>query len=200
LQPTTPPYLIRHLNGRAEYERLGTQVTAWRRERKLPADSARPTLEALRDEREMAVLTDTDNNAFVACLGLDRTAMAKPPWTDSGSAQPTLVLSSAVTAPGVGFKLGLLLTIWVRHYAALCNYSRLACAVPLRHGHDSAGERLVSHLVDACGWRRLRLAPSPGGPVVLLTVDACRADDLDALIATEMPVLPALSAEGEAES
>lgn len=200
VHPTTPPYLIRHLDGRAEYEMLGAQVMAWRRARNLPAESARPILEALRDEREMAVLVDTDDNALVACLQLDRTALPTPPWTDSENAQPTLMLSCAASAPGVGYRLGWLLTIWARHYAALCDYSRVACAVPLRHDHDSAGERLAGHLVDECGWNRLRSASSPGGTAVLLTADACRADGLDAFIATGMPVLPAVSAEREAVS
>ncbi|WP_223887005.1 hypothetical protein [Streptomyces viridosporus] len=72
MHPAAPPYRIRHLNGRAEYEMLGVQVMTWRRKRNLPAESARPILEALRDEREMAVLVDTHANAFVACLQLDR--------------------------------------------------------------------------------------------------------------------------------
>lgn len=200
VQPTTPPYLIRHLDGRTEYEVLGTQVMTWCRERELPAESARPILDSLRDEREMAVLVDTDDNAFVACLQLDRTALSAPPWTDSDNAQPTLALSCAAAAPGVGYRIGWLLTIWARQYAALCGYTRVACTVPLRHHRDSAGERLVGHLVDECGWNRHRSAGPPDGPVVLLTADTCRADSLDAFITTEIPVLPAVSAEREPAS
>ncbi|WP_223887006.1 hypothetical protein [Streptomyces viridosporus] len=49
-------------------------------------------------------------------------------------------------------------------------------------------------------WDRLGATSSPGGAVVLLTADTCRADGLDALIATEVPVLPAASAKKEAAS
>jgi hypothetical protein len=173
---------------------------AWRRERDLPAESVRPILESLRDEREMAVLVDTDDNAFVGCLQLDRTALAAPPWTDSESAQPTLALSCAAAAPDVGYRIGWLLTIWARHYAALCDYTRVACTVSLRHHRDSAGERLIGHLVDECGWTRRRSAGPPDGLDVLLTADACRSDSLDAFIITEIPVLPAVSAEREPAS
>ncbi|EFE72321.1 predicted protein [Streptomyces viridosporus ATCC 14672] len=198
MHPAAPPYRIRHLDGRAEYEMLGAQVMAWRRRRNLPAESARPILEALRDEREMAVLVDTHNNAFVACLQLDRTALATPSWTDFGNTQPTLGISCAATAPGAEYRLDWLLTIWARHYAALCGYSRVACAVPLRHDH--AGKGLINHLMNEWGWDRLGATSSPGGAVVLLTADTCRADGLDALIATEVPVLPAASAKKEAAS
>lgn len=200
MHPTTPPYLIRHLDGRAEYDALGARITAWRRQRNLPADTIRPMMDALRDEREMAVLVDTDDNTLVGCLQLHRTALPTPPWTHAEDAQPTLALSCAATAPGAGYKLGRLLTTWARHYAALCGHTRVACDVPLRHPHDSAGERLVGHLVDECGWDRLRTADSPGGTAVLLSTNASRTDGLDAFLTTRVPVVPAVSAERETVS
>lgn len=197
VQPATPPYVIRPLDGRADYTTLGAHVMAWRRERSLPAENARPVLEALREEREMVTLFDTDDNTPVAVLQLHRTAAAAPPWALHKAAQPTLAVSCAATAPGGGYRLGWLLTLWARHYAALCGYTRIASAVPLRHADDSQGQRLVRHLVSTCGWERVNTAASEG-TAVLLVADACRAERLEAFLGSEVPVLPALSAEKEA--
>ncbi|MEV7157108.1 hypothetical protein AB0N77_21165 [Streptomyces misionensis] len=162
----------------------------WRSKGGLPPESA-PILDALRDGREIAVLVDTHHNALVACLQLDRAALSTPPWTDAGNTQPTLGISCAATAPGAEYNLNWLLTIWARHYAALCDYTRVAVAVPLRHEHDRASDRFINQLVDEWGWHRLGTADAPGGEAIVLTADACRADNLNALIATELPVAPA---------
>ncbi|MEU3296732.1 hypothetical protein ABZ722_30865 [Streptomyces longwoodensis] len=195
MPPAAPPYRIRHLTGLDENVELGAQVMIWRRKRDLPAKSARPILDALRDEREIAVLVDTHDNALIACLQLDRTALSTPLWTDDGNTQPTLAIPCAATAPDTEYRLDWLLTIWARHYAALCNYTRVALAVPLQHEHDQAG--FIHHLVNEWEWHRLGPASAPGGEAIVLTADACRADSLEALIATELPVLPAVSAEKE---
>ncbi|MFB8401245.1 hypothetical protein [Streptomyces sp. NPDC055912] len=187
----TPPYRIRPLDGQAEHDALGARITAWRRERRLPSASIRPILDALRDEREMAVLVDTDNDAFVGCLQLHRAPLPTPPWTTAEDAQPTLVLSCAATAPGAGYRLGWLLTTWARHYAALCGHTRVACAVPLSSDHDTTAQRLLSHLVDGCGWDHLRTADTATGTAALLTAAACRTEGLDAFLATKVPVQPA---------
>ncbi|MEV7198053.1 hypothetical protein AB0N81_40625 [Streptomyces sp. NPDC093510] len=186
--------MIRHLDGQAEYDQVGAHVMDWRRKRNLPAENARPVLEALRDEREMVALVDTDTNTPVAVLQLHRTTVAAPPWTLHENARPTLVVSCAATAPGNGYRLGWLLTIWARHYAALCGYTRIACAVPLRHADDWEGQRLVGHLVSRCGWDRVSTAASEG-TAVLLAADACRAEGLEAYLGCEVPVQPALLAE-----
>lgn len=79
----TPPYLIRHLDGRSEYDTLSAQIMDWRRARSLPTKTLRPMLTTLRDEREIAVLVDTHDDTVVGCLHLHRAPLPTPPWTDA---------------------------------------------------------------------------------------------------------------------
>ncbi|MGW0896771.1 hypothetical protein ACWD0G_07200 [Streptomyces goshikiensis] len=193
MQPTTPQYLIRHLDKQGERDTLAAQITEWRRERDLPAEVTRPTMQALRSQAEIVALLDTDTETFVACLHLHRTALPTPPWTHADTARPTLGLSCAATDPNAGYRLGWLLTVWARHYAAHCGYTQAACDVPLRHGPDSVGERLVRHLVDACGWDHLRTTDSSSGQrsAALLVTPASRNDTLGTFLTTHVPVVPA---------
>ncbi|MGW2984123.1 hypothetical protein [Streptomyces goshikiensis] len=195
MQPTTPQYLIRHLDGQGEHDTLAAQITEWRRERDLPSEATRPTLQALHGQAEIVALLDTDidPDTFVACLRLHRAALPTPPWTRAETARPTLGLSCAATDPDAGYRLGWLLTVWARDYAAQCGYTQVACSVPLSHSLDSAGQHLVRHLVDTCGWDQLRTTDSSSGQqsAALLVTPARRSDTLSSFLTTHVPVRPA---------
>ncbi|MFE3073614.1 hypothetical protein [Streptomyces sp. NPDC059247] len=186
--PHDPVYAVRPLEPE-EDRPLATLVTQWRRKRDLPRETTQPLLAALAETgTEFVVLVDTGPNTVVGCLQLDRRAHDSTP-----PGQSMLRIAAAATDPRGGYRLGFLLTLWARHYAAQCGYTGLLCEVPLRHPTDSVAGRLARHLQEGLGWKHAGVTKALDDSrftVARMTTGAEIHPTLPVFVASTVPVLP----------
>ncbi|MFE8941103.1 hypothetical protein ACFYNX_26970 [Streptomyces sp. NPDC007872] len=185
-------YLVRSLLP-AEQFTLMPQIVQWRHQQQLPSTETQAILDALRDGDEVVVLIDAEQDTIIGCLRFDHTPLTTPPWRYDETAESALKVAAVITdpAPGGGYRLEWMLTLWARHYAASCGYSHLVREIPLYRGADSLSHR-VEYLRDECGWSVVRTEKVPGEPVrrfALLQASACFHRNLSAFLTDRVPTV-----------